>query len=47
MKRVLSLCLSVLLSLMAAAQTAEDSIRPARPWRAAAEVVGINALVHS
>ena len=28
------------------AQTALDSIRPPRPWRAAAEVVGINAFVH-
>lgn len=47
MKRALLFCITVLAGLVVTAQTAVDSIRPARPWRAAAEVVGINALVHS
>ncbi len=56
MKRGWTFCLIAWLAMTAAAQTAADSIRPvqtaadsirpARPWRAAAEVVGINVLVH-
>ncbi|SFO51162.1 DUF3943 domain-containing protein [Prevotella sp. tf2-5] len=46
MKRVLILCVVVLLTRMAVAQIVEDSVRPSRPWRAAAEVIGINAFVH-